>query len=152
VPFALPSSFLKRGKTGEASAKKKKFQEWDRDVMCIPLEYAKGNEIAIPRGRIRAKLAAMGLTGKLRLNSGMSEQEIFAEIRSVFSAAMGNDQNFPFEILQSAGGGTKSLVIPCRSTSFAWTGKQVVASAGRGSLYVLAKDELSFVKEEEEEV
>ena len=117
--------------------------------MCIPLDYATGNEVVIPRGKVRAKLASMGLAGKIRLNSEMSEKEIFAEIRSVFSVAMGNDENFPFEILQSAGGGSKSLVIPCRSTSFVWTGKQVIAAAGRGHIYIVAKEELCFVKEEQ---
>ncbi len=54
--------------------------------MCIPNEqYAPiGNEIKIPRGRVQAKLASYGLVGKVRLNTHMSEEEIFAEIRSVF--------------------------------------------------------------------
>lgn len=117
--------------------------------MCIPVEYARGNEVSIPRGKLRATLASKGLAGKIRLNSEMSENEIFAEVRSVFSTVMGNDEDFLFEILQSAGGGTKSLVIPGRSTSFVWTGKQVMATAGRGCIYILAKEELHFVKEEE---
>lgn len=142
---------MKRAKAGSGTpATKKKFQEWDRDIMCIPCEYCHGNQVSIPRGKLRAKLASVGLTGKIRLNSEMSENEISMEIRSVFSSAMGNDQNFPFEIMQSAGGGTKSLVIPSRSTSFVWTGKQVVATAGRGYIYILAKKELCGLKEEEE--
>ena len=146
----MPSSFLKRGKAGSGTpAKKAKFQEWDQDIMCIPLEYSRGNEVTIPRGKLRAKLASKGLAGKIRLNSEMSENEIFAEIRSVFSIVMGNDEDFPFEILQSAGGGTKSLVIPGRSTSFVWTGKQVIATAGRGSIYIHANKELCCAKEEE---
>ena len=141
---------MKRGKAGSGTpAKKAKFQEWDRDIMCIPLEYSRGNEVTIPRGKLRAKLASKGLAGKIRLNSEMSENEIFAEIRSVFSIVMGNDEDFPFEILQSAGGGTKSLVIPGRSTSFVWTGKQVIATAGRGSIYIRANKELCCTKEEE---
>ena len=56
--------------------------------MCIPLDYATGNEVVIPRGKVRGKLASMGLAGKIRLNSEMSEKEIFAEIRSVFLVAM----------------------------------------------------------------
>ena len=147
----MPSSFLKCGKAGsETPAKKAKFQEWDRDIMCIPLEYSRGNEVTIPRGKLRAKLASKGLAGKIRLNSEMSENEIFGEIHSVFSMVMGNDEDFPFEILQSAGGGTKSLVIPGHSTSFVWTAKQVIGTAGRGSIYILANKELCCAKEEEE--
>ena len=141
---------MKHGKAGSGTpAKKAKFQEWDRDIMCIPLKYSRGNEVTIPRGKLRAKLASKGLAGKIRFNSEMSENEIFAEIRSVFSIVMGNDEDFPFEILQSAGGGTKSLVIPGRSTSFVWTGKQVIATAGRGSIYIRANKELCCTKEEE---
>jgi hypothetical protein len=62
---------------------------------------------------------------------------------------MKNNENFQFEILQSAGGGTKSLMIPCRSSKFKWTAKQIIASAGRGYIYILAKEDLFFVKDEE---
>ena len=151
VPFALPSSFLKREKTGSGTtATKKKFQEWDRDIMCIPLEYARGSDVTIPRGKLRAEFASKGLAVKIRLNSEMSENEIFAEIRSAFSVVMGNDEDFQFQILQSAGGGTKSLVVPGWSTSFLWTAKQVVATAGRGAIYILAKQELCCVLDEKE--
>lgn len=70
---------------------------------------------------------------------------IFAEVRSVFSSAMEHDEDFPFEFLQSAGGGTKSLIVPSRSSSFCWTAKQVVSSAGRGCIYILALEELCSV-------
>ena len=112
--------------------KKIKFLEWDRDIMCIPRSFANGNDITIPRGQIRSSLATRGLSGKLRLNTNMTEEEIFSEIRSVFSKVMNNDEKFKFEILQSAGGGTKTLMVPCRSSQFKWTAKQIIASAGRG--------------------
>ena len=54
---------------------------------------------------------------------------------------MGNNDSSPFEILQSAGGGTKCLVIPLQSTSFFWT---------RIYIYILAKDDLCFIKKEEQ--
>ena len=117
--------------------------------MCIPKDYSNGNDVVIPRGQFRANLASEGLAGKIRLNSNMTEDEIFAEFRSVFAKAMKNKDNFQFEILQSAGGGTKSLMIPCRSSKFKWTAKQVIASAGRGYIYILAKEDLFFVKDEE---
>ena len=118
--------------------------------MCIPHDYASGNEVLIPRGHTRAKLASKGLAGKIRLHSNMSEEDIFTEIRSVFSKAMRSNDTFQFEILQSAGGGTKTLMIPCRSAKFKWTAEQVIGSAGRGCIYILAKDELYFVKSEEQ--
>lgn len=99
VPFALSSSFIKkRNKATSSSKKRQKFQEWDRDVMCIPKKFACGNDVAIPRGHARARLASKGLAGKIRLNSEMTEEEIFAEFRSVFSASMNNKVNFQFEI------------------------------------------------------
>ncbi len=124
--------------------------------MCIPNEQCVllignapiGNEIKVPRGRVRAKLASYGLVGKVRLNTHMSEEEIFAEIRSVFSIPMGDNPDFKFEILQPAGGGSKTLIIPSRSRTFFWTAKQVILSSGRSNIYILAKDKLTMVKEE----
>lgn len=52
--------------------------------MCIPKDYACGNDVVIPRGQTRATLASGGLAGKIRLNSGMTEEEFFSEFRSVF--------------------------------------------------------------------
>ena len=100
--------------------------------MCIPSKYAEGKEVGIPRAKTRAKLAPLGLAGKIRLKSDMSDHEILMEIRSVFSSAMGYNENFQFEFLQSAGGGTKSLVVPSRSASFAWTAKQLLHQLGVG--------------------
>ena len=86
VEFPLPyhQVFLKKRKSKpQPAASKAKYQEWDRDIMCIPNEqYAP--EIKIPRGRVQAKLASYGLVGKVRLNTHMCEEEIFAEIKSVF--------------------------------------------------------------------
>ena len=93
----------------------------------------------------------MGLTGKLRLNTTMSESEIYDEIRSVFSAPVNNNPNFQCDILQSAGGGTKSLVIPAKSSTFSWTAKQV-ASSCRWIIYILAKDKLCVEESEDDEV
>ena len=73
---------------------------------------------------------------------------ILSEIRSVFSSAMGDKEDFSFEILQAAGGGVKSLVIPCTSAAFTWSAKQIISSSGRGYIYILAKEELFFPKEE----
>ena len=48
--------------------------------------------------------------GRIRLTSEMSEEDIFAEIRSVFNTPMGGKMDFQFEILQSTGGKIKTLV------------------------------------------
>lgn len=87
-------------------------------------------------------LAAQGLTGKVHLESDWGEEQVFNEIRSVFSEAMGNDSNFPFEILQLAGTGIKSLIVPALSSSFKWTPKEV---AGRydSTIYILCKKNIA---------
>ncbi len=78
------------------------------------------------------------LTGKIHLESDWSEEEVFNEIRSVFCGPKQNESNFPFDILQLAGSGTKSLVVPALSSSFKWTPKEV---AGRydSTVYILCK-------------
>ena len=46
------------------------------------------------------ELAKMGLVGKIRLNSGMEEDDIRKEVRSVFSKQMGHRATFPFQVTQ----------------------------------------------------
>jgi len=84
-----------------------------------------------------------GSAGKIRLNSNMTKEEIFAKFRSVFSKAMRNEEDFQFDILQSAGGGTKSLTIPCRSSIFKYKSLQLLVEG------ILAKDDIFLVKDEE---
>ncbi len=56
----------------------------------------------------------------------MTQNEMFDEIRSVFSQPMGGDSLFCFDVLQSAGGHSKSLTIPALSNSFQWTASVIV--------------------------
>ena len=58
------------------------------EILCIPLEYARGSEVTIPRGKLQPEFASKGLAAKIRWNSEMSENEIFAEIRSAFSVVI----------------------------------------------------------------
>ena len=97
-PCSLPLKFLRKNKK---VVQKEKFKEWNREIMCLPNELCRKGEIVIPRGRYRSDLAACGLTGKLKLNSHMSESDIYNEIRSVFSVPMKDDENFRFDILQN---------------------------------------------------
>lgn len=69
----------------------------------------------------------------------MTEEELLGEVRSVFEEAMGNDTNFPFQFLQVAGGGSKSLTIPVLSASYTWTAREVAKMAGQGCLYIQAQ-------------
>ena len=108
----LPSMFLGRRGCSQSGPKSKraKATTYDRDIVCPPKSYlAQGGRYAIPRRETRADLASKGLIGKLRLVSEMEEDEIMAEIRSVFAEAMGNDPDFPFVLLQRCGPGSNTL-------------------------------------------
>ena len=83
-------------------------------------------------------LAANGLIGKVHLELDWTEEEVFAEIRSVFREAIGDDHSFPLKVLLPTGSGTKALAL---SASFKWTPKEVVGKAG-SLIYVLAGKEL----------
>ena len=145
-PAVLPSSFLQKKKKGNSSA----LQVWDRDILCFPKKHVKcPQEISIPRGKTRVTLAKMGLVGKIRLHSGMQEEDIMAEIRSVFASKMSEDPVFPFKILQAIGGGSKSLAVPNTSSSFVWTPKEVANSAGKGAIYVWAQADFTCNPDEE---
>ena len=76
--------------------------QYDRDIILLPKSYAgKHSSIKIPRsGSAREFLSQNGLKGKIQLTSDITEEEIFAEIRSVFQEPMGNNKSFPFQILQ----------------------------------------------------
>ena len=72
----------------------------------------------------------------------MSEDEIFKEIRSVFSGPMDDDPLFRFEILQGSGGRSKSLNIPVRSSTYKWSAGAICSKNSKVPIYILAVDEL----------
>ena len=115
---------------------------WDKDIVCLPSEYAICNIVQIPRGKKRCALAQMGLIGKIHLTSEMSEENIMAEVRSVFAKAMNQDPHFAFKILYSTGGGTKTLTTLAVSTHFHWSAAQLASTCGQGAVYVLAERDL----------
>jgi hypothetical protein len=123
--------------------KAKVVKTWDRDIVCIPesrRNARQGGNLMYPRGKYRAFLGSCGLIGKLHLTSTMSEEEVKAEICTVFKEQMNNDLDFPFVYLQSSGGGSKSLTTPSQSSSFKWTPQQVARLSGQsGTTYILAK-------------
>ena len=73
-----------------------------------------------PHGKYRTKLATYGLIGKLNVSSDMNDDDVAAEIRSIFKGPMNNDPNFQFLYLQPTGCGSKSLAIPSQSSTFTW--------------------------------
>ena len=143
IPLPSILGRWRRSRSTVASSRTKalKVVTWDRTIVCLPScypQYCKsGGGIAIPRKK-RSVLAANGLIGKIHLESDWSEDEVFAEIRSVFSDPMDGDASFPFKILLLTGSGTKSLTIPSLSSSYRWIRKEV---AGRADsfIYMLAK-------------
>ena len=103
-----------------------KVSTWDRNIICLPHTLIKDNSvISIPCGHNRSISAAKGLTGKVRFNSNMAESELMAEIRSVFRGLMGEENDFPFHILQPNGVGTKTLGIPSTSIHYQWTPREI---------------------------
>ena len=74
----------------------------------------------------------------------MSEDDIFAEVGSVFGTAIGQDPDFLFVFLQRCGPGSNTLTAPSVSSSFSWAAKEVVHLAGQGCLYVRAESDLEI--------
>ena len=140
----LPSAFGKRFIQKEGTkAKKAKIFSCDRDIICLPNYMRKGESIQIPRNqKTREFLGRNGLIGKIHLESSMTEEEIFLEIRSVFQNAMGSSKTFAFEILQHAGGSSKMLTVPALSLSFKWTASCVASKSPKTPIYILAIDDV----------
>ena len=146
IPLPSILGRRRRSRTNSSKSKSSKVVSWDCNIVCLPFSYPKccgtpTSGIAIPRKK-RSILAAHGLIGKVHLESDWSEDDVFSEIRSVFSEPMGSDTAFPFDILQLTGAGTKSLVIPALSSSFKWTPKEVTGR-GDSTVYILCKKNLT---------
>ena len=116
-----------------------KSSRYYRDIGCFPNDCCSSHVVRIPRSR--EALYEEGLVGRIRLTSEMSQDDIFTEIRSVFKGPMGN--NDEFDVLQSTGGGSKSLVVPALSSSYQWTAS---ALAPKTPIYILAKEPLKVCK------
>ena len=113
--------------------------------MCLPQLSSTTDTISLPYpcGKHRASLGLLRLIGKIRLTSTMSVSEVQDEVRSVFSKAMNNRQDFSFVFLQPTGCGIRSLTLPGVSASFNWTPQQVVKIGGaKQCIYILVKDQL----------
>lgn len=80
--------------------------------------------------------------GKIQLHSGMSEFEIFEEIRSVFHTPMRDNDDFQFKILQSSGGDSRSLMVAELSASYKWSASAVAGKVAKTPIYILAEDNL----------
>ncbi len=131
-----------------------KLVEYDRDIICLPnsmnvnmhstvKDQSQCVSIPIPRSeKTRNFLAANGLIGKIHFDSTMSEEDLFMEVRSVFSHAMGNSSTFAFDVLQTAGGCSKTLTVPSVSSSFHWTASALVGKNLKMPIYIMAIDEL----------
>ena len=83
-----------------------------------------------------------GLSGRIRLTSDMTEDEIFSEIHSVFRVPMANNDQFTFDVLQSTGGQNKTLVVPALSSSYKWTASALASKNVKTSIYILAREPL----------
>ena len=144
--FKLPAHLEKQAKkrSKEKKCGNQRVYTYDRDIICLPKSHiGKDGLVKIPRKKsMRDYLAMNHLIGKIRLNSDMSEGEIFQEIRSVFDGPMAGADNFPFRILQTCGGGSKTLSTPVLSSSFKWTANAVAGRNAKAPIYILAEDDL----------
>ena len=86
----LPSTRFASGKSHKASGKVSATRVYERDILCILIDHPKSSGVfSFPRGKLRIDLGKNGLMGKTRLESCMTEAEIFAKIRSCFGKACG---------------------------------------------------------------
>ncbi len=89
----------------------------------------------------------MGLIGKIHLSSDMDEDAVKQDFYSVFKDAMSHYKDFPFAFLQTAGEGSKSLVIPFQNDNYRSTGQQVLRLSGqRGCIYILVLADMPSLK------
>ena len=142
----LPSAFLSKSarRCSKSANPKSKEITYERDIVCLPKSFSGvGGVIKIPRAKsAREFLARNGLIGKISLKSTMTEEELMDEIRSVFYSQMDEDKLFQFSILQSSGGGSKTLSIPSVSSSFKWSASSIAGKNSKSPIYILAQEDL----------
>ena len=144
----MPTSFTpKRRKLSDIAIKQtRNVVMYDRDIVCLPNSFLIDGRVPIPRNR--EELASNGLIGKIRLYSSMNETEIFEEIRSVFRGPMNDNQDFRFTILQPAGGGSKTLIVPALSPTYQYTASAAAGKNSKMPMYVLALDDLKVISKD----
>ena len=146
---SLPTSFnpKRRKLLGDVTTKQSRNIVYDRDIVCLPNSFLADGKVTIPRSGLREELASNGLIGKIRLYSSMNEAEIFDEVRSVFRGPMNDKEDFKFTILQPAGGGSKSLIVPALSPTYQYTSSATAGKNSKMPIYILALDDLKVKKQ-----
>ena len=126
-------SILGKRRRKSTVQKPSKVITWDREVVCLPKSYmdlfASDGVLPVPRKK-KDILASFDLVGKVHLESDWTAAEVVAEIQSIFSEKL-RDENCDFKFLQFTGTGTKSLIVPKVSASYQWTPKEVAGQADR---------------------
>ena len=108
-----------------------------------PLANDDSATIPIPRGKLRANLAELGLIGKIRLVLIWSSEKVIYEITSLFASSFGleEDAQLEFKYL-SVVPGAKVLSVTKVSSSISWSGHAVASLAGQGCIYILSQMQL----------
>ena len=76
------------------------------------------------------------------------KKRLMSKISSyVFHKAMSRRSDFPFNFLQPAGAGSRTLRIPSVSSSFSWTEQVAKLGPNKQSIYILARDKLAVKSE-----
>ena len=142
--FQLPSHLQVKKSKGKKSGTRQRIYTYDRDIICLPRsQLGKDGLVRISRKKsLRDYLAMNKLVGKIRLTSDMNERAIFQEIRSVFENPMAGKFMFPFKVLQTCGGASKTLSSPVLSSSFKWTASAIAGRNAKVPIYILAQDDL----------
>ena len=141
----LPSKFSRRIRNVSGTSTRKK-RIYERDIILLPSHFANEDNgkkcIRIPRGEVREYLSSNNLLGKITLDSTMTQQEIFDDIRETFQKPMRNKADFDFIVLQPTGGGSKTLTVPCHSKNFEWSASSIVSKNTKTPIYLLANEDI----------
>ena len=111
-----------------------------RELVCLPLAHLDGQDyksVAIPRGKRRQWLAAVGLISTIGISKQSSDVEIKQQIQQMFAPCFkAYPDSFQFQFL-SCLSGTKVFGKPDVGGDFQWNGRAVLA-LGRSIIYIAA--------------
>ena len=124
--------------------KKVAVKSWSKDIVCLPADYySRSQELSIPW----VKQKSQTCKGPVDRQGVAVVSYVWGRYKnrdcSVFSVAL--DEEMYFQVSSDNWGWI--TVLECPMHSFQWTAKDVVSSAGKGAVYILAEKQTSAFKE-----
>lgn len=145
--YTAPSPIANNRRRGRVMLRRRTMNVQTKNVDVICLLHISGDTFPIPRITRNNHVERYRLSGKIKLNSCMSDVDIKEEISSIFwkSFHLMSPNLFTYSYL-SLMVGAKRLQRPNVSCSYKWGGVEVMGLCTRSKLYIMSSNEMSMIE------